>query len=291
MAFLKPSVWLEWVKKKYLLLLSLLLILVAGITALNIFYWFSSTSGTEDLIRNIQFQEVVGVEGEDVVPVSQNKPKAEEENKPKRPPYIEVDFTQLKKRNPDIAAWLKFDAVDVSIPITQTTDNEYYLTHDVDKQSSKLGWVFADVRSNMEILGFNTVFYGHNNSNKQMFGSLKDILHFDPEKKSTQEILQVTTPYSKMVFQVVSVYVTNYTDWKYVDQVFVDDEEKKEFLKMIRERNTIPTFDSELTVMDRILTFSTCYGAAGTEDRLVVHAKMVAEEWITPSSVVTSPSI
>jgi hypothetical protein len=134
----------------------------------------------------------------------------------------------------------------------------------------------------MEIMGFNTVFYGHNNSNRQMFGALKEIFNVKESEKTIKEIIQLTTPYSKMVFQVVSVYVTNYEDWKYVDQVFTDEQEKQEFIDMIKERNTMPLFDSDISPLDRILTFSTCYGPAGTEDRLVIHAKMVAEEWVTP---------
>lgn len=275
---------LTWMKNNYLLLLAGFCLVFTGVILLNIYYWFSTSDNTENLLQTIQYQEVVEVEDvgsstpeDGIVTADDSTPEGV-----KRPPYIEVDFTSLKERNPDIVAWLKFDAVGVSIPIVQTTDNEFYLTHDVDKKPSKLGWVFADVRSNMEILGFNTVFYGHNNSNRQMFGALKEIFNVKESEKTTKEIIQLTTPYSKMVFQVVSVYVTNYEDWKYVDQVFTDEQEKQEFIDMIKERNTMPLFDSDISPLDRILTFSTCYGPAGTEDRLVIHAKMVAEEWITP---------
>lgn len=252
--------------------------LIFIIILLNILFWFKSTSGTEGLIKTIQYQEVVGVDEEKVVALG-GKTTASAVSK-YNPPYVNVDFTQLKKRNEEIVAWLKFDAVDISIPITQTQNNDYYLTHDVDKNPSKLGWVFADARSNMEVMGFNTVFYGHNNSNKQMFGKLKDILSVTKEEKSKKEIIQVTTPYSKQVYQIVSVYITNFEDWKYVDQIFVDSAEKQEFIDMIQERNTIEAFGSDISTMDRILTFSTCYGQAGTENRLVIHAKLVAEEWV-----------
>jgi sortase B len=249
------------------LVIAIACVLVALLLLSSITYWWLSTHRTSKLIDTIQYQEVVGVDDQVAV------------DKPKEFPFVQVDFTAMKKRNDETVAWLKMDSVNLSIPIAQTTNNEYYLDHDIDKNSSKLGWVFADVRSNMEHLGTNTVLYGHNAASKQMFGSLKEIFNSDPEKVAQDEIIQLTTPYKQMVFQIASVYVTEYDDWKYVDQVFTGDTDKQEFINRMREKNELKIFDrTDLSVMDKFLTFSTCYGPAGTTKRLVVHARLLAEK-------------
>jgi sortase B len=268
-AFLQKSVrWTGVFSKsdKPYLVIAIVFLLVAVLLLMSIIYWWVSVNRTSNLIDTIQYQEVVGV------------PEAAV-NKPKPPPFVDVDFTEMKTRNSDTVAWLKVDAVNLSIPIVQTTNNEYYLEHDIDKSNSKLGWVFADVRSNMEHLGTNTVLYGHNAASKQMFGSLNEIFNSDPEKVEQDQIIQLTTPTRQMVYQITSVYVTEYDDWKYVNQIFTGNDSKQEFLDRMREKNELKIFDrNDLSVMDKFLTFSTCYGPAGTTKRLVVHARLMAEK-------------
>lgn len=265
-----------WVKLKQLkpsLVIGIIFSLMCLYFLGHIIYWYFNGTYTNDLLNGINDYEVVGVEVEPSSPTDVTKPKE------KKFPFVPVDFTDLKKRNPDTVAWLKVDAVNINIPIVQTTNNDYYLSHDINKKPNNLGWVFADARCNMEFLGTNTVLYGHNAANKEMFGSLKDLFKVDPEMKDQNEIIQLTTPTKQMVFEIASVYVTDYDDWKYVKVNFSNDEEKREFIKRMREKNKMKIFDRpDLSVHDKFLTFSTCYGPAGTTKRLVVHARLVAEQ-------------
>jgi SrtB family sortase len=247
--------------------LAVIFILVCIYLAGHIIYWFVNGTYTEDLLGGITEEEVVGVE----VP-AYGEPQLPKE---KQIPFIETDFSKLKERNSDTVAWLRVDAADISIPIVQSTDNEYYLNHDIDKKVSNMGWVFADTRNNMEFLGENTVLYGHNVYNKQMFGNLKKLLNVDPDKKEQAKIIQFNTPTKQMVFEITSVYVTDYKDWKYVSVDFAGEEGKNNFITRMRDKNTVDVFDrNDLSVHDQFLTFSTCYGPAGTSERLVVHAKL-----------------
>jgi sortase B len=253
-----------------LLVVAVLFALLTIYFMIHIGYWIYSTYSASSTMDTIQTEEVVGID------VDQTDGAAPLEN---QMPFVSVDFTDMKKRNADITAWLKMDSVGLDIPLVQTTDNEYYLNHDLDKKTNKLGWVFFDTRSNTEFLGTNTVLYGHNAANKQMFGSLKKLLNSDPEKKEQNEIIQLTTESKEMVFQIVSVYVTEYDDWHYVQQVFTSDASKTKFLDRMREKNELKIFDrNDLSVHDKYLTFSTCYGPAGTTKRLVVQARLVAEK-------------
>ena len=92
--------------------------------------------------------------------------------------------------------------------------------------------------------------------------------------KDTQYI-NFITPYNNSVYQICSVYVTSYDSWRYYDTRFDSDEEKQEFINWINNQNQVDNFKrSDLSIMDNFLTLSTCYGAAGTTDRLVVHARL-----------------
>ena len=235
----------------------------------HIVHWYFSGESTTEVLSAINLNEVTGVS------VQANNTSTQGV-KEKTFPFVEVDFTELKERNQDTVAWLRVDAVDVSMPIVQTTDNEFYLNHDIDKKRNNLGWVFADARSNLNYIGTNAVLYGHNTSNKQMFGSLKNIFDVDPERKEQMQYIQLTTPENQMVFEIVSVYITTFEDWKYVQHSFSDDNSKRLFIERINDMNRMDIFArDDLSLHDSFLTFSTCYGPAGTSDRLVMHARLV----------------
>lgn len=192
--------------------------------------------------------------------------------------FMSVDFADLKKRNEDIVAWLSVSNVNINMPITQTTDNEYYLDHDVDKNPNRLGWVFADARSDLDNPGLNTVLYGHNAMSRQMFGSLKSLLNLNDASNPLDKRIYLTTPDYERVYDIVSIYVTEFDDWDYVHQHYSSEEDKESFLSKVRSSNQVPyVSDTTLTNMDEYLTFSTCYGPVGSSKRLVVHAKLIGE--------------
>lgn len=237
-----------------------------------IIHWYFSGEETIDLLATLSEEEIVGV-------VINKGDKVEGEEKVRDYPFLEVDFKDLKARNNEVVAWLRVDAVDISMPIVQTSDNDYYLDHDIDKKKNNMGWVFADARSQLNSLTTNSVLYGHNVGNKQMFGSLKNIFNVDPERVDQLEIIQLTTPETQMVFEISSVYVTTFEDWKYVQHTFPDDESKRAFVDRMKAKNQMKIFARDnLSLHDTFLTFSTCYGPAGTPNRLVIHARMVAQQ-------------
>ncbi len=252
------------------------LAVVFGVSAWSVVGWVNNN-------KSIEVQTVVAKEQAKPTP----KPVQVVDTEPVYP-FMDVDFTKVKKQNPDVAGWLRVGAVDLDIPIVQTTDNEYYLSHDLDKKPNRLGWVFADSRSGLESLGTNTVLYGHNAANRSMFGSLKGLLNTTEDTKQENQIIQFTTPTTQYVFEIFSVYVTDYEDWHYVKPVFTSEGQREEFVDRAVTKNSISAFSrTDISTMDKFLTFSTCYGPAGTTKRLVVQAKLVAENQIY-SEVVTA---
>ncbi|MNL91203.1 Sortase family protein [compost metagenome] len=192
-------------------------------------------------------------------------------------PFLDVDFTDVLKRNSDVKAWVRIGAIDLDMPVVQTVDNDFYLNHDIDKNENSAGWVFLDSIADTQNLLYNTVIFGHNRADRQMLGSLKEILDTTVQSREGAGVVQVTTPTKKRVFQVVSVYVTNFDDWEYTRVDFPGNARQK-FIDLIQSKNSVEAFkDETLNTTDKFLTFSTCYGPAGTTKRLVVHAKLLAE--------------
>ena len=62
-----------------------------------------------------------------------------------------ISITELRKKynNQDIVAYVKIPGV-LGEPIVQTTDNEYYLHHDITKQDNIIGANFLDYRNNLD---------------------------------------------------------------------------------------------------------------------------------------------
>lgn len=184
---------------------------------------------------------------------------------------IDVNFDELRKKNPDTVGWIKVDKTKVNYPVVQANDNDYYLKRSFNKVKNPGGWIYADYRVNFKNFGKNTIIYGHNLTNRTMFGSLvetqKSYWYKSPEKK----YIKISTPTSNSVWVIFSTYTTEpVTDYLRTNFKNYDYEE---FLNTIKSRS-IHDFGINVTTNDKILTLSTC-NDAGTK-RIAVHAKMVS---------------
>lgn len=60
---------------------------------------------------------------------------------------LSVNFDSLHEMNPDIVAWIEVEGTDISYPVLQSASDEpedYYLTHDVNRNESKHGAIYAE---------------------------------------------------------------------------------------------------------------------------------------------------
>ena len=189
-------------------------------------------------------------------------------------PFMEVNFTELLKKNPDTVGWIKVDGTKFNYPIVQAEDNDYYLSHAFNKRSNAGGWVFADYRVDFEDFGRNTIIYGHNMNNKTMFGSIPNMLYSGYLNNSSNYYIKISTPTSNTVWKVFSVYTIE-PEVYYLKTNFRTEPYDK-FLSTIKGRS-IYDFGIDVTTDDKILTLSTCDNT-GTK-RVAVHAKMINIEY------------
>ncbi|MEG0381092.1 MAG: class B sortase, partial [Kurthia sp.] len=181
----------------------------------------------------------------------------------------ESALTTLQKQNANITGWLSLENSRLDNPVLQTDDNSFYLTHNYLDEKSRGGSIFIDFR-NEPMKDRHTIFYGHVLRNGTMFGELSKFAkqHYANE----HPIFFFETASEKYELQVFAAYETT-TDFYYIETQF-SDATFESFLNEIQQRSEI-TMPVDVSVSDKIITFSTCTTSPNDKERFVVHAKIV----------------
>lgn len=188
--------------------------------------------------------------------------------------FMNVDLNELKEKNSDTVGWIQVLGTKIDYPFVQTSNNDYYLSHNFNKRSSNLGWVFGDYRNEMVNFNRNTIIYAHNLNTGQFFGTLPDTLKDDWFNNYDNHYVKLSTFDSDTIWKVISVYTINPESY-YIRTIF-SDYDFNEFLYTIKERS-VHDFDYNYTLRDKILTLSTCDN--GGKKRMVLHAKLVGIDY------------
>ena len=183
-----------------------------------------------------------------------------------------VDFTSLLERNSDTIAYITVEGTNISYPVVQTDNNDYYLDHDFDHNYSQKGAIFADFRNTFDNLSLNTIIYGHHRLDNTMFGPL-DILFTDDYYNRSSHNIILTTISKTYTFRVFSVYEID-PEIYYLTTSFTSDNAYLEFLNTLKSRS-LYQYNENFDVNSKIITLSTCNN--DNTGRLVVHAKLVGE--------------
>ena len=182
-----------------------------------------------------------------------------------------VDFEKLKEKNSDIVAWLKVKGTNIETTVVKSTNNDYYLTHNFNKEYNSAGWIFADYKNKVDGTDKNLVIYGHNMRDDSMFGSLKWVINEDWYNNEDNKYITLITENETQVYEVFSVYQTEKEDY-YIQTNFDTEKEFNTFAQTIKKRSK-KDFNVDVNKEDNILTLSTC--ANNNKYRVVLHAKKI----------------
>lgn len=182
-----------------------------------------------------------------------------------------VDFLALKEINSDVVGWLEVPGTNVKYSVVKTSNNDYYLSHNFNKEYNSSGWIFADYNNKVDGTDKNLVIYGHNVKNNSMFGSLKNIMNKEWYDNEENYNIIFMTENTNEIYRVFSIYKIEVEDY-YIQTEFDSSKTFGNFVKTIKERS-IKNFDEEVSSEDNILTLSTC--ANNNKYRIVLHAKKV----------------
>ena len=191
---------------------------------------------------------------------------------------LDIDFKELKSINPDVAGWIYMEALpDISYPIAQGDDNEFYLHHTYKKESIFAGSIFVDCKNSKDFSDQNTIVYGHNMKNGSMFQNL--LSYQDKDFFDNHKDVIIYTPDAIRHYQVFAAYL--YDDRhlmqsfdfniKSVYQAYLDS------IFAIRDMSAKIDTSQNVSVDDKIITLSTCYGNQ-SDKRFLVQAVLVSIE-------------
>lgn len=235
------------------------IILMCFFTALLIY------SGTKIVIWYMNNQNNKKISDEIAEFVTVDETKEDDEEK-----YV-VDFEKLKEKNSDIVAWLKVKGTNIETTVVKSTNNDYYLTHNFNKEYNSAGWIFADYKNKVDGTDKNLVIYGHNMRDNSMFGSLKWVINEDWYNNEDNKYITLITENETQVYEVFSVYQIEKEDY-YIQTNFDTEKEFNTFAQTIKKRSK-KDFNVDVNKEDTILTLSTC--ANNNKYRVVLHAKKI----------------
>ena len=265
-------------KKKLIAFLLMIVFIGTGVfSGVKVLAWKIDSDNTYDQIEmineNVVIEEVDDTDSTEII----NPPIEDDPTNPYwdyiKMNLINVDFTNLLNINRDTKGWIQVNGTNINYPFVQTTDNEYYLKRDFNKESNSAGWVYMDYRNNIENLDRNTILYAHGRLNGTMFGSLKNIFASDWFDDTDNHIIKLSTLTENTLWQVFSVYHIPTTS-DYLQTDFSSNEEFIKFVTMLMDRSQYE-FNVEFNESDKILTLSTCYN---DQERVVLHAKLIKRE-------------
>lgn len=194
---------------------------------------------------------------------------------PEKVPFT-IDWSALQAKNQDVVGWILIPDTDISYPIVQGDDNEFYLTHTYLKAQNYAGAIFMDYQANASFQDRNTFVYGHNVKHGTMFAEIekfKDATFFEQHP-----YVYLFTPTKTYRCEVISMYSTldgspSYTSYTQDDQSYL---QYQSMVQSLSEHKREVTVDGQKPM----LTLSTCsyeQGGVASDARYLLHALLV--EW------------
>lgn len=193
-----------------------------------------------------------------------------------------VNFAELQKINPDIVGWIVVKDTDISYPIVQGSDNDYYLNHTYKKSENYAGSIFMDYRASRDFSDQNTFIYGHNLYHGTMFAELQNYMKKD--FFNAHPFVYLYTPHGNYKLQVFSAYTALDTSDSYQMQ-FNGEQGFANYINLVTSKSRYAT-DIVMTPSDKMVTLYTCSYEDGRnpenteaeyiDDRYFIHTKVVA---------------
>lgn len=193
--------------------------------------------------------------------------------------YANPQFEELISINPDLVGWLEVG--ELSTPVVQTDNNEFYLKRDFYGKEDAHGTVFADTRNVLTEPQDNIILYGHNyQKSKQIFYEVERYKDIEYVKK--HPVVSFTTLHEKRNYLVFGLFVSNTEPsqgdvFDYHNMLRFDTTAAmNDFIAEVDTRSLINS-SINVNASDELITLSTCgYDFAG--ERIVLMARALRED-------------
>ena len=259
-------------KRRKLIVFCCSVVAVACLGYFGIYNWYNIR--TADNYKQLsELKDKEPVSGQDQAPVIHY---TADETQSTPPPVLD-EYKNLLNKNKRLIGWVKIDDTNIDYPVMQTTDNEYYLDHNLNQEYDKNGSIFMDKDCDVLKPSTNFILYGHHMKSGQMFGSLS--LYSDQSYYEKHPYIQFDTIYEKGLYEIMYVFRSRvYSEdeivFKYYQ--FIDAQSEQEFDSYMNDMAEMSLYDTGVTASfgDQLLTLSTC-DYQEKNGRFVVVAKKV----------------
>lgn len=174
--------------------------------------------------------------------------------------------------NNDIIGHIEIPNTNIDYDIVQTTNNEYYLNHNLDNEIDPTGSIFVDYRNNLS--DKKLLIYGHNS--KKQKAPLKDLeLYLNYDSFINNNIINLTLKNKAYTYKIFSVMLID-KDNNYHTKLIFKDSEYEEHLFFLKT-SSIYENDVQVDKNSYILTIQTCYYYP-RETFLLINAKRSQDE-------------
>ena len=167
--------------------------------------------------------------------------------------YTKVKELQEENNNKDIVGYLTIPGTNISEPVLQSDDNEFYLSHGINKNKNIVGSVYLDYRVKINE-GKKNLIYSHNSSS--LIVPFKELeKYYDEDFYKEHQFIFLEDTNSKQRYQIFSVFVET-KDWSYMKVDFSNED----FLSHIKTLKEKSWYDTGVTIeeSDEVLILQTC---------------------------------
>ncbi len=168
--------------------------------------------------------------------------------------------------NSDYKFWITIPNTNIDYPVVQTSNNDFYLNHNFNKDRSASGCVFIDYRNEFA-KDKNYIIYGHNMINDTMFSALTK---FKSKEFFNKDIsIEIIEDNILSTYNVFSVYTISKNNLN-LQRTFKNDNEYLEYINNLYDKSWYHK-DINLDMNTNILTLVTC-SYEFPNARTIVHA-------------------
>ena len=170
-----------------------------------------------------------------------------------------VNWDELRQINPDVVGWVYIPGTNINYPIVQTSDNQYYLTHNFRGETSLVatcGCIFLACENAGDFSNSNNIVFGHHLNDGSMFSAIANFEDADTFNSCrTVYVLSPTSNYKLKTFSLVHTSAQE----QIAQYLFASEDERLSYINDKLARSVVPASGiASASEMQKTFMFSTC---------------------------------
>lgn len=196
---------------------------------------------------------------------------------------IQPAFTDIRKTNKDVVGQIYLAGTKLNYWVTQTTNNTYYLNHNINKASNGYGTPFVDFRAKItpSYQSTNITIYGHSDDANDTYLSAikkyKDLAFYQAHPTIT-----FNTIYGNGTYKVIGLFLENvdqsnsfgYHNFVEANDSFNTGKGLAQYVQQVKGRSFL-SIPVDVQDGDKLITLSTCLSTSSKHSRYVLVARKV----------------